>query len=89
MEKDGLAGNIVYAIAQGDDGVYWFGTNKGLSRYDGKTFRNWNVHHGLPSNDVYAIAITPAGDVWAGTRGGVTRLSVNSTQFSQSSDHAN
>jgi ligand-binding sensor domain-containing protein len=30
MEKDGLAGNIVYSIAQGPDGSYWFGTNKGL-----------------------------------------------------------
>ena len=56
LEKDGLAGNIVYAIAQAQDGSYWFGTNKGLSRFDGNSWHNWNVHHGLPNNDVYAIA---------------------------------
>jgi len=76
MEKDGLAGNIVYSIAQDTAGAFWFGTNKGLSRYDGKTFHNWNIHDGLPSNDVYTIATTPGGDVWIGTRGGVTRMTV-------------
>ncbi|MFZ9038069.1 MAG: ligand-binding sensor domain-containing protein [Gammaproteobacteria bacterium] len=74
MEKDGLAGNIVYSIAQGPDGSYWFGTDKGLSRYDGKNWDSWNVHHGLPNNDVYAIAIEAGGNVWVGTLGGVSRL---------------
>lgn len=84
MEKDGLAGNIVYSIAQGADGSYWFGTNKGLSRYDGKTWNSWNVHHGLPGNDVYAIAIEADGDVWIGTLGGVTRLGTKSTPIQSS-----
>ncbi len=84
MEKDGLAGNIVYSIAQGADGSYWFGTNKGLSRYDGKTWNSWNVHHGLPSNDVYAIALEADGDVWIGTLGGVTRLGMKSTPVQSS-----
>ena len=77
MEKDGLAGNIVYSITQGQDGSYWFGTNKGLSRYDGHSWNNWNVHNGLLGNDVYSIAIAPNGDIWVGTRGGVTRMAKN------------
>ena len=77
MEKDGLAGNIVYSITQGQDGSYWFGTNKGLSRYDGHSWNNWNVHNGLLGNDVYTIAIAPNGDIWVGTRGGVTRMAIN------------
>lgn len=76
MEKDGLAGNIVYAIAQDADNNYWFGTNKGLSRYDGKQWHNWNIHNGLPGNNVYAIAITGDGEIWLGTRGGVTRMGI-------------
>ena len=76
MEKDGLAGNIVYSITQDPDGSYWFGTNKGLSRYDGHSWNNWNIHNGLPGNDVYAIAIAPGGDIWVGTRGGVTRMAI-------------
>jgi ligand-binding sensor domain-containing protein len=73
--KDGLAGNIVYAIAQDRTGAYWFGTNRGVSRYDGTAFTNFDAATGLPGNDVYAIAVTPANDVWVGTRDGVVRLS--------------
>ena len=73
--KDGLAGNIVYAITQDKPGAYWFGTNRGASRYDGTTFTNFDAAAGLPGNDVYAIAVTPGNDVWVGTRDGVVRLS--------------
>ena len=71
---DGLAGNIVYAIARGADGVYWFGTDKGVSRYDGKAWRNFGRNEGLLDNHVYALALGPKGDVWAGTRRGVVRI---------------
>lgn len=73
---DGLAGNVVYSIAQGADGVYWFGTNNGLSRFDGKVWTNYGVQDGLLGSDVYAIAVTTDNQVWVGTRGGVARLSV-------------
>jgi ligand-binding sensor domain-containing protein len=73
--KDGLAGNIVYSIAQGADGALWFGTNAGLSRYDGKSFRNIGTKDGLLEPHVYAIAVAPNGDVWAGTKRGVARIS--------------
>jgi len=71
---DGLAGNIVYSIAQDGSGAYWFGTNHGLSRYDGRHFSNFDTAAGLPGDDVYAIAISAQNDVWVGTRGGVARL---------------
>ena len=75
-QKDGLAGDIVYAIAQGTDGVLWFGTNRGLSRFDGKRWQTYGAHEGLGNLDVYAIVIEPEGDVWVGTKGAVVRLSV-------------
>ncbi len=74
-EEDGLAGNIVYSMAQADDGVLWFGTNRGLSRYDDGNWTNYGVAEGLFQPDVYAIAIAPDGGVWAGTRDGVVLLS--------------
>ena len=73
---DGLAGDIVYAIAQGPDGAYWFGTNNGLSRYDGAAWKNYGVQDGLLGRDVYAIVVTAANEIWAGTKGGVARLAV-------------
>ncbi len=74
--ENGLAGDIVYSIAEADDGVMWFGTNRGVSRYDGESWQTFDTRNGLPSNDVYALAITPTGDVWAGTRGAVTRIGI-------------
>lgn len=72
--KDGLAGDIVYAIAQDTTGTLWFGTNNGVSRFDGKTWRTIGKRDGLLEDNVYALAVAPNGDIWAGTRGGVTRI---------------
>lgn len=74
--EDGLAGNVVYSIAQGPDHVYWFGTNNGLSRFDGEQWKTYGVNDGLLGLDVYAIAITASNEIWAGTKGGVARLAV-------------
>lgn len=76
MVKDGLAGNIVYAIAKDSKGVLWFGTSNGLSRYDGKTWLNLSAGDGLLGKDVYALAAASNGDVWAGTVRGVVRVGV-------------
>lgn len=71
---DGLAGDIVFAIAEDARGHLWFGTDQGLSRYDGKVWQNFRRADGLPGEAVYALAATASGEVWAGTRGGVVRL---------------
>lgn len=72
--KDGLIGNIVYAIAQDKTGALWFGTDKGVSRYDGKQWASVGKAQGLLEQHVYALAIAPDGEVWAGTKRGVTRI---------------
>jgi ligand-binding sensor domain-containing protein len=72
--KDGLAGNIVYSIAQHRDGAFWFGTNRGVSRWDGQRWQNFGRAQGLLEDNVYALAVTPQGEVWAGTRRGVARI---------------
>jgi ligand-binding sensor domain-containing protein len=68
---DGLAGDIVYSIAEAPDGVLWFGTNAGLSRFDGRSWYSLDRRTGLIDNHVYAVVVAPDGAVWAGTRGGV------------------
>ena len=74
--ENGLAGNVVYSVAQGPDHVYWFGTNNGLSRFDGEHWNTYGVNDGLLGPDVYAIAITATNEIWVGTKGGVARLAV-------------
>lgn len=71
---DGLAGDIVYSIAEGPDGALWFGTNAGVSRYDGVHWSSLDHHAGLFADDVYALAVAPDGGLWAGTRGAVVRI---------------
>lgn len=41
--QDGLADNTVTSIYKDRDGFMWFGTNNGLSRYDGKTIKNFGA----------------------------------------------
>jgi hypothetical protein len=55
--KDGLAGNIVYAIARDASGVFWFGTDNGVSRYD-EVVEESRPPGGLLDNHVYAVAVT-------------------------------
>ncbi|MEQ1526650.1 MAG: two-component regulator propeller domain-containing protein [Gallionella sp.] len=72
--REGLAGDIVYSIAQETSGVLWFGTNNGLSRYDGKNWQTYDTKAGLLANNVYALTIAPNGEIWAGTQRGVTHI---------------
>ena len=72
---DGLAGNIVFSMAQAPDGAMWFGTNNGVSRFDGKKWLNLTRRDGLFGDSVYAVAVTPGGEVWVGTKQGVARIS--------------
>jgi len=72
--KDGLAGNIVYTVAQGPDGIMWFGTSGGLTRYDGKQWSKITRKDGLTDNHIYAIAPTEDGQVWAGSKSAVMLL---------------
>lgn len=74
---DGLAGNIVYSMAQDDAGGLWFGTNHGASHFDGTNWTHYGRAEGLLNENVYAIAIAPDGAVWFGTKGGASRLPRN------------
>ena len=44
---EGLIDNWVYAIEIGADGRIWFGTEAGLSLFDGVGWQNWNHEDGL------------------------------------------
>jgi ligand-binding sensor domain-containing protein len=72
--KQGLSGNVVYALERDASGVIWAGTNHGVSRFDGTQWRSHTKADGLVGDDVYAIAVDPEGNVWIGQRGGVVQL---------------
>ncbi len=70
---DGLVDNSILTIHAGSDGEMWFGTQAGVSRYDGKEFVNLNSKDGLAGNWVFAIHVDPDGVMWFGTNGGASR----------------
>ena len=62
--KDGLSGNTVYAITQDKDGFIWFGTETGLSRFDGSNFKNYTAQDGLYDNDIINLFVDSKNRVW-------------------------
>ncbi|HEX6430109.1 MAG TPA: two-component regulator propeller domain-containing protein, partial [Niastella sp.] len=62
--KDGLASSTVYCMTQDKDGFMWFGTETGLSRFDGTHFRNFTQEDGLPDNEVIQLFADSKGRVW-------------------------
>jgi two-component sensor histidine kinase len=62
--KDGLAGSTVYRMCQDTKGYIWFGTDNGVSMFDGKTFKNFTTAEGLPDNDILFLFPDSKGRVW-------------------------
>ncbi len=52
---DGLASNTVRKIMQDSEGYLWFGTNNGISCYDGYTFKNYGSEAGLSDAIIRSI----------------------------------
>jgi len=51
-------------------GNLWFGSNGGVSKYDGKSFTNFTIKEGLSNNYVFSILEDKSGNLWFGTDGG-------------------
>src|SRR5262252_1032840 len=50
--EDGLPHNWVNCIVRDARGFLWFGTNEGLTRFDGRRFENFGTETGLPHRTV-------------------------------------
>ncbi len=70
---DGLADNWVRSGYQDREGNLWFGTESGVSRYDGHHWTTFTAKDGLGDNRVQAILQDREGHLWFGTWGGVSR----------------
>ena len=73
---EGLANNRVISVYEDKAGIIWFGTGGGVSRYDGKSFRNFIspnaplfYKEALWNNEINTIIEDKTGKLWVGTRG--------------------
>ncbi|MFL5811610.1 MAG: two-component regulator propeller domain-containing protein, partial [Flavisolibacter sp.] len=62
--KDGLAGSTVYCVTQDREGFLWFGTENGLSRFDGTHFKNFTTADGLPDNEILRVFVDSRDRIW-------------------------
>lgn len=85
---DGLLSSSVYGIVQDSLGFIWFGTDNGLSRFDGRTFRNY-VHDdsmaegSISANNIRRLMLDSNGKIWISLEDGVDIYDPSRGCFSQ------
>lgn len=69
--REGLSQSIVNCIAQDNAGFMYFGTENGLNRFDGYSFKimrnNPGDKNSLSNNKISAICVDEKGSIWIGT----------------------
>ncbi|MBD3414914.1 MAG: hypothetical protein GF421_10845 [Candidatus Aminicenantes bacterium] len=80
---------VVSSILQDSDGFLWFGTDKGLVKYDGYHFTRFSPSQSYPEIPSWSLSVFPMvedknGDLWFGTNGfGLFRFSRQDEEFTQ------
>lgn len=69
---DGLNNNTIWASLKDKNNNLWFCTSDGVSRFDGKKFKNYGVDDGLNAKIVYSVYQDDDGRLWFGTANGVS-----------------
>ena len=69
---DGLPSSHIYAMAKTPDGFAWFATARGLTRFDGLRFVNFDVKNwrSLDEEVISSLLVDHEGKLWAGTLAG-------------------
>lgn len=68
---EGVVNDVIQAIGGDQKGNLWFGTQGGISVFDGTKFTNYTKDNGLNSNNILCIVTDSKGVVWIGTDDGV------------------
>lgn len=72
--EDGLSSNSVNDVIQDRKGFLWLGTEEGLNRYDGFSFKKYkhkiNETNSLSHNNILSLCEDKDGIIWIGTDGG-------------------
>jgi ligand-binding sensor domain-containing protein/signal transduction histidine kinase/DNA-binding response OmpR family regulator len=73
--EDGLSQNMVYTILQDKQGFIWLGTQDGLNKYNGNSFkiykRQVNDPQSIGSNMIFSLFQNDDDILWVGTSSGV------------------
>lgn len=83
---DGLASNQVYCALEDKEGLMWFGTDAGVSRFDGTEFRNYGPADGLSDTEVIGLYEDIVGRIWFLTLNGRLSYWLNGVVHNPRSD---
>ncbi len=83
--RDGLVDNSIYTIARDQRGFMWFGSWKGLCRYDTRVFKIYKNDPGNPrslsSDFIKSSFVDSKGSLWVGTNLGLNRYNPATDSF--------
>lgn len=63
-EDDGLPSYEVYDVHQAHNGHMWFGTDRGIARYDGYEFHTWNSDDNLEDDVFFDVFEDDSNRMW-------------------------
>lgn len=73
-KNSGLLSNGIFYLSKIDDKL-WIGTyGGGLTLFDGKNWKTYNIPNGLADAFVYGAAKAPNGDIWIATWSGANQI---------------
>lgn len=75
--EQGLVQSKVFAVYQDSEGYMWFGTEGGVSKFNGKTFENFTTEEGLKENAVTEIFQDKKQRIWFGHIEGSISVMIN------------
>ncbi len=81
--REGLPSNTVYHIAQDKAGYLWFATDGGVSRFDGRNFKNFNIQNGTKGTEAFGIQEAD-NKIWFYNFNGNWFYDIDKQQFSDS-----
>lgn len=75
--EDGLPSSNVYTSYQDSMGLIWFGTDKGITRFNGYDFETFNMNNINASTDIWGIENDIYGRLWFSSQRQLTYLENN------------
>jgi len=83
--NNGLSQNTIYSIAQDTMGFMWFGTQEGLNRFDGRTFKIYKDRTedstSVKGNFILSLFVDKQGNLWVGTNKGLSKYNFFTESF--------
>jgi two-component sensor histidine kinase len=88
--SNGLPSDIIYNIVQDKKGYIWITTDNGIVKFNGSTFKKFQLGEGLPSNDIFGLAVDSKNRIWiTGYYNGLYYIENDKVKKVKNSEHKN